>query len=213
MVGHKKSNLGAGQRWLAGSCIITYRSQSQPDPQAKLNRIAENTSLVSRPLPDSPGFSPRLRDKIWEWPGDEARKHQFGVLNWLRNVSKICMGACNVRPPSSLSVSPNHRRWITIYNHACRGDFSAVFWRHGPGFNIWAGVHYVCTSSGLEYSLPHSQALMLPTVRTWECDLIIRSSLIPVPGSPHVDLGMRLLYTHVCIPYLFIRIQIKYNVI
>ena len=23
---------------------------------------------------DSPNFSPRLRDKIWEWPGDEATK-------------------------------------------------------------------------------------------------------------------------------------------
>ena len=33
------------------------------------------SSLVPRPLPDfiwQPDFSPRLRDKIWEWPGEEA---------------------------------------------------------------------------------------------------------------------------------------------
>ena len=32
-------------------------------------------SLVPRPLPDfiaADFFFPRLRDKIWEWPGDEA---------------------------------------------------------------------------------------------------------------------------------------------
>ena len=32
----------------------------------------ETLSLVPKPLP---GFSPRLRDKIWKWPEDEARKH------------------------------------------------------------------------------------------------------------------------------------------
>ena len=44
---HKGSNLGTGLRKLAGSSVITYRSSSQTDPQPKLNRIAENTSLVA----------------------------------------------------------------------------------------------------------------------------------------------------------------------
>ena len=44
-VGHKKSNLRAGQGKLAGSFVMTHRL-SQPDPQAKLNSIAENTVLV-----------------------------------------------------------------------------------------------------------------------------------------------------------------------
>ena len=30
-------------------------------------------SLVPRPLPDFISQPPRLWDKIWEWPGDEAR--------------------------------------------------------------------------------------------------------------------------------------------
>ena len=37
---HKGSDLGAGQRKLAGSSVITYRSWSQPDPQGNsINRI------------------------------------------------------------------------------------------------------------------------------------------------------------------------------
>ena len=42
-------------------------------------------SLVPRPLPDfisHPCFSPRLRGKIWEWPGDEARWLQHGLRDW-----------------------------------------------------------------------------------------------------------------------------------
>ena len=31
-------------------------------------------SLVPRPLPDFISQLPRLRDKIWEWPGNEARE-------------------------------------------------------------------------------------------------------------------------------------------
>ena len=45
-----------------------------------VSRILEEASLVPRLLPDfisQPGFSPRLRDKIWEWPGDEAMKKQL----------------------------------------------------------------------------------------------------------------------------------------
>ena len=42
-VGKKKSNLGGGQRKLAGSFVMTHWSWSQPDPQAKLNGIAGNT--------------------------------------------------------------------------------------------------------------------------------------------------------------------------
>jgi len=44
-VGHKKSNLEAGQRKRAGSFVMTHNSWSQPDPRAKRNRIAENTGL------------------------------------------------------------------------------------------------------------------------------------------------------------------------
>ena len=46
-----------------------------------LAQIGEWASLVPRPLPDyisqpwrKIDFSPWLRDIIWEWPGDEARK-------------------------------------------------------------------------------------------------------------------------------------------
>ena len=43
--------------------------------QCKFKRGGDVISLVARPLPDfiSPDFSSQLRDKIWEWPGDEAR--------------------------------------------------------------------------------------------------------------------------------------------
>ena len=37
-----KSNLGAGQGKLVGSFVMTHRSWPQPDPQATLNRIANN---------------------------------------------------------------------------------------------------------------------------------------------------------------------------
>jgi len=42
----RDQNLGTGLRKLAGSSVTTYRSSSQPDPRPKLNRVAENTSLV-----------------------------------------------------------------------------------------------------------------------------------------------------------------------
>ena len=49
-----------------------------------MNRIRWGLpSFVPRPLPDfisqlwRPDFSPRLRDKIWEWPEDEAKGSPF----------------------------------------------------------------------------------------------------------------------------------------
>ena len=44
-VGHKKSNLGAGQWKLACSFVMTHNSWSQPDPRAKCNSIAEKTGF------------------------------------------------------------------------------------------------------------------------------------------------------------------------
>ena len=47
-----------------------------------------NHSLFPRPLPD---FSPQLRDKLWEWPGDEAidQSQWFFFLNLVStNTSK-----------------------------------------------------------------------------------------------------------------------------
>ena len=42
-------------------------------------------SIGTRP---SPGFSPRLRDNIWEWPGNEARVH---VRLQCRTVPQNCV--------------------------------------------------------------------------------------------------------------------------
>ena len=41
-------------------------------------------SFVPGPLPD---FSPRLRDKIWEWPGDEASNLSKGVICCIPQMS------------------------------------------------------------------------------------------------------------------------------
>jgi len=51
-------------------------------------------SFDTRPSPD---FSPRLRDKIWEWPGDEATKLQLKLQctnfqrykYWVGGVGKV----------------------------------------------------------------------------------------------------------------------------
>ena len=50
------------------------------DDDAATNRessiLLGRCSLVPRPLPDfiSQPWRKKLRDKIWEWPGDEARE-------------------------------------------------------------------------------------------------------------------------------------------
>ena len=36
----------------------------------------------------SPNFSPQLRDKTWEWPGDEAM-HVLSVLCELHNIQLL----------------------------------------------------------------------------------------------------------------------------
>ena len=53
-------------------------------------------SLVPRPLPDfisqpwrKVDFSPQLRDKIWEWPGDEAMQRVHVCISAPAKVSYI----------------------------------------------------------------------------------------------------------------------------
>lgn len=129
------------------------------------------------------------------------------ALNNMNTLSPTSLLKHNCRQ-LLLSTSPNSRRWVTVYSHACGGDFPAVLWRHGSEFHIWAGVCYICSSSGLKFSQPHSQVLMPHThenpgmrlgysiqisVHVHHSGFIIRSSLIP--SSSHVSLRTRL---HVC---------------
>ena len=64
-------------------------------PLAKISRknfrgstITKHTarSLVPRPLPE---FSPQLRDKIWEWPGDEATQHARRSQNFAVKIFAV----------------------------------------------------------------------------------------------------------------------------
>ena len=50
-------------------------------------------SLVPRPLPDFIPMSPQLRDKIWEWPGDEASMY-YHVLLYLMLQATASFQVC-----------------------------------------------------------------------------------------------------------------------
>ena len=73
----RKNNLYATNTVLDGIDLGGVRVNF---PQSSSPEIwyCDKASLVPRPLPDfilqpwKPNFSPRLRDKIWEWPGDEV---------------------------------------------------------------------------------------------------------------------------------------------
>ena len=56
--------------------LVQPCSQALSHPRTASGGKLGGASLVPRPLPDfisQPIFFQRLRDKIWEWPGDEAR--------------------------------------------------------------------------------------------------------------------------------------------
>ena len=65
--------------------------------------MALEASLVSRPLQDfiaaveKNRFSPRLQDKLWEWPGDEANLKEHCTIICLSGY--VIAGA--VTPPSA----------------------------------------------------------------------------------------------------------------
>ena len=73
-------------------------------------------SLVPRPHPDfiSQPFSPRLRDKIWVGPGDEATSHTLHILQsgaffvFLRTVGQLAF-MCSTEP-QALQPPPNQVR-------------------------------------------------------------------------------------------------------
>ena len=60
----------------------------------------------SSDLRPSPNFSPRLRDKIWKWPGDEATVCQAGIFNPMLGYCTILSLKLKLvsRPSMSLSV-------------------------------------------------------------------------------------------------------------
>ena len=122
-VGHKKSNLGAGQWRLAGSFVMTHIRWSQPDPWAKLHSTAENTGFIvlnwlrnvikcaSNYIPEPIKHTKTsvfcYPVEFWSGSGWDELLYVVTELpaSFLRPVPRfdsLCMGACNVRPPLML---------------------------------------------------------------------------------------------------------------
>ena len=117
--GRKISNLGASQRKLAGSFVLTHRSQSQPDPRVKLNSIAGNTGFsvlnwlrnvikcikfILEPIKHTKLVFSAILLSFGQGSGWDQLLCVITELlpSFLRPVPRfdpLCMGACNVRPP------------------------------------------------------------------------------------------------------------------
>ena len=76
----------------------------------------------------SPDFSPRLRNKIWEWPGDEARRqvvwdspHCYGTAGMTTFCGTVCLTGSS---PST--TTEGSERWHLWSSFCCCSSLSAL---------------------------------------------------------------------------------------
>ena len=71
----------------------------------------ELSTVCFRPSPD---FSPWLQDKIWEWPGDEARglHHQRMSMFTIHNPQLLYLHEMS---NGVIKVSSKKKNWLAIY--------------------------------------------------------------------------------------------------
>ena len=71
------------QKYVTNPSFASYKTKfSWTNISTAQVESSMHRSLVPRPLPDLSHreFSPRLQDKIWEWPGDEAICTACGLI-------------------------------------------------------------------------------------------------------------------------------------